>query len=266
MFTSFDRCFREAVDAEFARQPLVSVTSLTEADLADLPAPVARYIRASGAVGRPRPQNVRVEFDALMRRKPGDAGMRAKSTQYNFFGRPARLFLMQARMFGLPVRAHQYRDAAATFGVRVARAVNMVDLAGAEISRAETVTVLNDMAFLAPGSLVDERLAWRAVDDRSAEVVFTNGPQSVTAMLLFNERDELADFWSDDRPENDGGRLVPRRWSTPLSEYTSVDGLRRPRRGDAVYARPDGPFTYGEFTVRSIQLDLAAPVETRRTA
>jgi len=30
-----------------------------------------------------------------------------------------------------------------------------------------------------------------------------------------------------------------------------------PARGSTVYERPDGPFTYGEFTLRSIAFDLA---------
>ena len=64
---------------------------------------------------------MRVVIDANMYRKPGQAPMRARSVQYSFFGRPARLFLMEARMFGLPVRAlHVYRQEQATFTVRVA--------------------------------------------------------------------------------------------------------------------------------------------------
>ena len=186
MLTSFDSLHAEAVAREFERQPLRPARALEDADLGRLPAPVARYVRASGAIGRPRPQNVRVEFDAVMRRKPGEAGMHARSVQYNFFGRPARLFLMQARMFGLPVRAlHRYREEQATFQVRVARLATIVDLAGDGISRAETVTVLNDMSFLAPGALVDERITWRGIDDRSAEAVFENGPLRVAAVLLY---------------------------------------------------------------------------------
>ena len=55
-------------------------------------------------------------------------------------------------MFGLPVRAlHLYRGEDATFQVRVASLVNMVNVAGDEISASETVTVLNDMCAFAPG-------------------------------------------------------------------------------------------------------------------
>jgi hypothetical protein len=252
--------YDQVVAAEFAAQPLGPAAALLASeDLAALPAPVRRYVERSGAVGRPRPQNMRVVFDADMFRKPGQP-MRSTALQHTFFGRPARLFLMEARMFGLPVRAlHVYRQETATFTVRVASLVDMVDLRGAEISASETVTVLNDLCLMAPGALVDARLAWTPIDDRTAAVTFTNGPHRVAATVVFNDRDELVDFWSDDRPDSSTGRFVPQRWSTPVSEYRDTGGYHRIHRGSAVYARPDGPFTYGVFTLRSIDHDVAAP-------
>lgn len=250
------------VAAEFAAQPMSpGGAPLAPEDLAGVPDPVRRYIERSGALGQPRPQNMRVVLDADMYRKPGQAPMRARSVQYSFFARPTRLFLMDARMFGLPVRAlHIYRHELATFTVRVASTVNMVDLRGEEISAAETVTVLNDMCLMAPASLVDPRLVWSALGDRSAAVTFTNGPHVVTATLVFNDRDELVDFWSDDRPDSSTGTFVPMRWSTPVTEYRDIGGRHLLHRGAAVYLRPDGPFTYGEFTTRSIQYDVMGPV------
>ena len=98
------------------------------------------------------------------------------------------------------------------------------------------------------------------MDDRSAGVTFTNGPRVVTATLVFNDRDELVDFWSDDRPDSSTGTFVPMRWSTPVTEFRDVDGRHLLHSGGAVYHRPDGPFTYGEFTMRSIQYDVPGPV------
>ncbi len=252
--------WERAVAAEFVAQPLrPAEPPVTSEDLVALPDPVRRYVERSGALGRPRPQNMRVVLDANMYRKPGQAPMRARSVQYSFFGRPTRLFLMEARMFGLPVRAlHVYREESATFTVRVASAVTMVDLRGASISAAETVTVLNDLCLMAPGALLDSRLAWTAVDDRTAGVTFTNGVHRVTATLSFDDG-ELVDFWSDDRPDSSSGSFVPMRWSTPISEHRDVDGMHLLHRGNAVYDHPDGPFTYGEFTMRSIEYDVTGP-------
>lgn len=255
---SLSRRFEAAVAHEFEVQPLGSPgPPITETDLAHLPDAVRRYLRRSGVIGRPAPQNMRVVLDADMYRKPGQAPMRAQSVQYTFFGRPTRIFLMRARMFGVPVRAlHIHRDGAATFTVRAASLVTMVDQSGPQISAAETVTVLNDMCLMAPGSLLDPRLAWSAIDATTARVVFTNGSHTVSATIEVNDDGELVTFWSDDRPDSSSGEFVPMRWSTPVTQYRDVDGLHLMHRGGAVYDRPDGPFMYGDFTVRSLAYDV----------
>ena len=258
---SLQKRFRLAVESEFAAQPLRPAQPLEVAALAHLPAPVQRFIRRSGAVGKPKPQNTCVEFDSQMWRKPDARPMAAPVLQYNFFGRPARIFLMKAHMFAVPVRAlHIYSQEQATFTVRVASMANMVDHSGPEISAAETVTLLNDMCFFAPGALVDDRLEWEAVDDRTCTVAFTNGAHRVGAELHFNEGDELIDFVSDHRPasQNDG-TLRPLRWSTPFRDYREIDGLRIPTSGDAVYEYPEGDFTYGRFHLASIEYDRSHP-------
>ncbi len=260
---ALDARFATQVEREFASRESGPLGVLKEADLEPLPEPVRRYVRASGAVGAPRPRNVRIEFDADMWRKPGSAPMPSRSVQYNFFDHPARIFLMTSRMFALPVQAlHIYRAEQATFTVRVASRVTMVDQSGREISEAETVTVLNDWCAFAPGNLVDPRLAWTALDETSARVDFTNGSRRVSATLVVNEAGELVDFVSDDRPDSSSGTFVPMRWSTPLTDYDEVGGIRVATRGDAVYDRPGGAFTYGRFRLRDLQYDVEAPSST----
>ena len=202
---------------------------------------------------------MRVVLDANMYRKPGQAPMRARSVQYSFFGRPTRLFLMDARMFGLPVRAlHVYRQEQATFTVRVASTGDIVDLSGPAISASETVTVLNDMCLMAPGALVDPRLAWepdrrplggRHLHQRSARRDCDAGAQRPprAGRLLVRRL-----------PDSSTGTFVPMRWSTPVEEYRECDGRHMLHRGGAAYLRPDGPFTYGEFTMRSISTTCPA--------
>ena len=259
--TSLQERYEEKLRAAFAAQPLAPVPLLAEADLGHLPPPVQRYVRRSGAVGRPRVQNVRFTFDAQMYRKPGDAPLPSSSVQHNFLGDPTRLFFMRSRMFGLPVRVlHAYADGQATMVVRVASLVNVVDLAGEELAIGETVTVLNDMCFFAPGSLVDPRLTWEPLDDRTVKVTFQNGRRRVAATLHFDERDELVNFVSDDRAALlEDGTLARYRWSTPVSDYREFEGRRVATRGSAIYAYPGGDFTYGTFVLKSIAYDVPGP-------
>jgi hypothetical protein len=225
----------------------------TEQDIVTLPAPVRRYLRAGGCLGRPRPAVVHVVFDAVMMRKPGGAGMPGVAEQIDRFDVPKRLFYMRSRMFGLPVKVlHNYEGHHASMVVRVASLFNVVDIHSDELARTETVTLLNDLAVFAPAWLVDPRLTWRPVNDRQADVTFTNGPHTITASLWFNDAGELVNFTSEDRGAlQDDGSFKYVRWSTPMRAYREFDGQRVATEGDAIWHYPEGDFVYGRMKLKS---------------
>jgi len=255
--------FEARAREELARQPLAPARLVTEADAAHLPAPVRRYLARTGAFGKPQVQRFRATMEAKMFRKPGADPFTGPVVQYSFLGEFTRLFFMRSRMFGLPVHVfHDYGLGKARMQVRVASLVDVNDVSGPEMNLGETVTVLNDVCILAPSLLVDPRFTWEAVDDRSARVHLENRGNRVSALLLFDEAGDLANFVSDDRAAlQDDGSLKRYRWSTPVSEWRDqVAGLsggrRLPGRGEAIYHYPEGPFTYGVFQIRSIEYDV----------
>lgn len=260
MQASLQTQFQRTVLDEFAGHPAPAERILDARAIRTLPEPVRRYIAYSGALGRPVPWNLRVAFDAVMRRKPGDKGMRAQSVQINFFDPPSRSFFMRARMFGLPVQVlHRYADAEAAMQVRVLGLFNMVDIRSHELFKAECVTVLNDLCCFAPGRLVDPRLRWKALDAHSAEAAFTNQGLTVKARLKFNAAGELVDFVSDDRYALQAdGSLKNFRFSTPLTQHRDYGGIRLGGYGDAIYDYPEGPFVYGSFDLKSVEYNLPA--------
>lgn len=246
--TSLARTF-DARQAEVTAVPRDPQPVLTEADIAALPPPVQRYIRLTGSIGRPVVTQISLQFDATMYDAPGAEGMAGPVRQTNRFDTPERLFLMSSRMKGLPVTVlHDFSRKGAKMTVRLAGLVNVVDLSGPDLTRTETVTILNDLAFFAPSRLTDPRLAWTAIDDTHARATFTLGANSVSADLVFNEQGELVDFLSDDRGmlEKDG-KLRILRWSTPMHAYRQFGGWRLASEGEAIWHLPEGPFTYGRM-------------------
>lgn len=246
--TSLPRAF-EARRADAAAAPRDAARPLTEADIAHLPPPVRRYIALTGSIGLPVVTEVTLRFEATMYEAPGAAGMAGPVEQYERFDLPRRLFLMTAQMKGLPVAVlHDFNSDRATMRVRLASLVNVVDIGGPDLTRTETVTILNDLAFFAPSRLIDPRLVWTEVDDNRARVAFTLGPNTVSAELVFNAAGELVDFVSDDRGmlEKDGSLRIL-RWTTPMSSYADFGGWRLASEGEAIWHRPDGPFVYGRM-------------------
>lgn len=228
---------------------------LTEADVAHLPPPVRRYIALTGSIGRPVVTEITMRFEATMYDAPGAPGMTGPVTQYERFDLPRRLFLMTTQMKGLPVAVlHNFDTDQATMRVRLAGLINVVDLSGPDLTRTETVTILNDLCLFAPSRMIDPRLTWTEIDGSRARVAFTLGPNTVSAELVFNAAGELVDFISEDRGAlGKDGTLRNQRWSTPMSSYADFGGWRLANEGEALWHRPEGPFVYGHLRLTEYQ-------------
>jgi hypothetical protein len=159
---------------------------------------------------------------------------------------------------GIPFRAlHIYAKEQASFQVAVANLFKVVDISGDELTKAETVTVLNDMCIFAPGSLTDKRLSWKEIDSSSCEVTLTNGRFRVSAVLYFSAAGELINFVSDDRSAlQDDGTMKQVRWETPVSDYKEFEGRRIPTVGKTIWKYPEGDFTYGVFTLKRVEYNV----------
>ncbi len=242
---------------------------LTEYDLASLPGSVAAYLRRVGVVGQPRVTSFRADIHGRIRDSSTSTWMPFTGEQVTTYGPDSgRLFSMDASLHGMPVDAlHVFVGSAATMRVRAASLVPMVDAAGPQLDRAETVTFFNDLCVLAPAALVDADVTWTVLDADRVHAVYTRGRQTVAADLVFDDHEDLVDFVSDDRvaTSSDGKTFAARRWSTPLTDYRDVGSRRVPTHGDAVWGgpSPDQPSTYLELTVDQIEYNVRRPPVAR---
>jgi len=242
---------RELVAAAPAPEGIVS-----EADLAGLPAPVARYVRRSGAIGRPRVTGFTATFHGRIRSDADSAWMSFTGRQLNAFGsEPQRLFLISATRAGLPVTVfHDYHAGTATMRGRLIGLVPIIDASGPEMDRSETVTVLNDIVVFAPAAIVDAPIDWTAVDDTHVRARYRAGGHTVQAELVFDGDGDLVDFVSDDRSRasGDGRSFTQARWSTPLGEYRETHGRRWATGGEGRWSGDGDEFAYITFTVEDV--------------
>lgn len=247
------------VEQGLAGATATPVPLLTEADLAVLPDVVQRYVRLTGAVGQPRVRNYHVRMSGRIRSGPDARWMPFSADQHSFVDRPARLFYMTATMLGVPAQGlHRYVDVAAMMRVKAAALVPVVDLSGPDMTRAETVTLFNDLSIMAPGALVDRAITWEPTDGLCVRATFTNAGHTIRAELVFNDAGELVDFVSDDRlaATPDGGGMVPMRWSTPLTEYRTFGAHRLGSRGEGRWHAPDGEYSYLELVLDEVTYNV----------
>jgi hypothetical protein len=253
---SFRATYRDEVATRLEHQR--AAPYLREADLAGLPDPVRCYVRASGALGRPRPTHAAAKWRGRIRGSETDPWMELTAEQHDFFDEPSRFFLMEAERGGLPVDVlHVFAGQAASMRVRLLSLVPIVEAQGRDATRAETVTLLNDMCMLAPGSLASPAIRWESIDDRSARAHYTLGENTVSGTLVFDDACELVDFVSDDRLASspDGEHFTRQRWSTPLWGYRNFGPYRAASHGEARWHPDEGSYAYIELELVSLAID-----------
>lgn len=233
--------------------------TVTEEDIRPLPEPLQKYLRYTGAVGKPGVWNFRAVAEGRMTTSAEGRWMKMNTWQYNFIKNPTRLYYLKASMFGIPCYGlHSYKGQTGSMLVKVLGLVPVVNGKGKEMDEGDCVTLFNDMCLVAPASLTDKRITWEAVDSLTAKATFHNGPIDVSAMLFFNDTGELINFESDDRYYSTTGATYTKlKWSTPLRDYRDFGGIRLASHVDAVWTMPGGKqSTYGEFDIRSVEYNL----------
>jgi hypothetical protein len=246
------------VDRGLARRTLVP--AVTEADLAHLPAPAARYLRASGVIGQPRVVNMRARMHGRIRGGPDEGWMPFTAEQHNFYDRPSRFFYMNASRMLVPIQGlHRFVDREAMMLVKLAALLPVARSAGPEMTQAETVTLFNDMCVMAPSTLIDPTIQWTAIDDRTVRARFTAAGHTIEADLFFNAADELVDFRSHDRRQSANGgttlRQVP--WTTPMRAYRSFGAFRLASEGAARWHEASGDYAYIEMTIDDVETNVS---------
>jgi hypothetical protein len=252
---SFQAQYRREVNARV--NPASSLRPVTEEDIKHLPAPVQRYLRLTGTIGQSRIRHFSVAWEGRIRAAAEDPWMHFRAEQHNFLAPPARFFIMAAVKGGLPVDVfHAFQENSAAMRVRLLSIIPLVNVAGPELDRSETVTFFNDLCLLAPAALIDPGIQWETIDEHRVRARYTLGQNTISAELLFNEAGELVNFMSPDRyaAAADGTQFTRQPWSTPVSHYRSFENRRVFTRGEGRWHTPAGEYTYIELTLVDLKI------------
>lgn len=228
-------------------------------DADHLPAIVRKYIQHSGGFGKPMVVNLHAVFSGRMKQKPDSKWIEINAYQYTFFDRPTRVFYISSKMFGASLDGlHLYKDNHATMEIKLASVFKVANSGGPVMDKSETVTYFNDMCLLAPATLIDEDIRWETMEHQTVRATYTNQSNTISAMLYFNDNDELVNFVSEDRSMATGkNSFINYRWSTPVNGYQDCADRKMFSNASAVWHTPHGEYVYAEFDLNKIEYNVS---------
>jgi len=230
-------------------------TLITEDDLDGLPKAIKNYLLYVGVVGTEIPQKITVKMTGAMKLKVDDNFNDIVIDQTSYIESTTRLFYMEMKYRGIKIAGlHDFEAGEASMKIKMLDVFKIVDEDGTYMNQSETVTFLNDMFLLAPGSLLDSRLTYTEVDDYTVNVSFTENNITVTATVFFDEEGKMINFVSEDRYSLEDGENLLVTWRTPITEYTLMDnGLLLPSVGSAIWIHDDYEFEYIKLNIENVE-------------
>lgn len=232
---------------------------VSEADLEGLPSAARRYLRFMAVVGHPRHWSFRARIAGRFRLR-GRGWMPAESWQYNSAVEMARIYVMRLRLGGvLPmVGVDTYLRGRGRMVGKLLSLIRVAEGEGEEFDVGELVTWLNDAVLLSPSFLLVPSVTWSEVDEHSFDLTLKDRARSVTARVFLDDRGAPQDFSTTDRYADLPGGLVRARWTTPISDWTEIDGRPVPSSASAIWHLPEGPMPYfeGRFDPASFDVDV----------
>ncbi len=254
------RAFADRIDRETdallegARTPSIRVVS--EADLADLPAPVQAWLRASGVVGSTVPSVVRLTQVGEFRLGAGKPWMPFHAIQHYTLDPPG--FLWDASMRMLPLVDINGRDryfaGRGDIEMSLESVYPVARASGANLDSGALLRYLNETMWF-PAALLLPNVAWEAIDDRHARARLTDGGQSVSAVFVFDDRDRLIDMTAE-RWNDAEQTVLP--WSTPLSDWGVFEGISVPVAGIGRWGEGSDAYDYIRLKITGVKYDVGS--------
>jgi len=255
--SSFQNIYEKEVAAR--KQEVLSPDVLTDSQIGHLPEMIQQYLKFSGSIGNQKTVNFHARFNGTMSQSPDGKELSISADQHNFYsGAFSRFFYIESSVFGIPFTGlHRYSDGEAVFQIKVAEVIPVVDAKGHEALISDTVTLFNDMCLFAPSTLVNADIRWTEIGPNQLEGLFRHSGVAVKATLSFRDSGELVSFASDDRYMTEDGKIYENhRWSTPITEYSIIEGRNVPSRAQAVWHLPEGEYQYADFALDGITYNV----------
>jgi hypothetical protein len=196
-------------------------------------------------VGRPWINTVRVKYNGLFRLGADRPWLPIKAEQVYTTNPPGFHWKARLKMFGLWIvsGSDTYQAGHGHMFGKVAGLYTIFDARGDELDQAAMARYLNETTWF-PIALLSDYITWQAVDHNSFDVTFTDCGKSETGRLI--------NFVTKRYRENKGKYTLD-TWTTPMTEWGPLGGLKLPLRGQAVWKLLTGDLSYADVKMTDVE-------------
>ena len=226
--------------------------------LADLPAPVQRYMSFTDVLGKPWINSVVLNQVGKFRQGIDRPWMPMTAKQIYTISPPSFVWDARFKIVGLPLlRARdEYRFGRGRMHGKLAGLITVFDSQGEKLDQGAMIRYLSEMIWF-PTAFLGANITWQAVDSLSSDVQLIDAGKTVSGRLFFDDEGRPTNFTAMRYREIDGDFSLD-AWSTPITGYGERAGLKLPTQGQAVWNLQSGDLMYVDLEIKEVEYNTAA--------
>lgn len=224
-------------------------------DMVHLPAPVQKWLRHTGIIGKENISSVRLKQHAQMKMKPEqEYWTDAIARQYFTIDPPAFLWEVEMKMMSvLPISGRDlFINGRGEMMIKLLSAINVVNAQGDKIDQGTIQRYLGEIVWF-PSAALSPYIQWEDIDEHSAKATLNYKGKSAAGTFSFTKAGDLKQYsamrYMNDDPD-------PKEWIVTAKETSEINGIRIPVKLDATWKLETGDWTWLQIEIETIEYNF----------
>jgi len=260
--------FQGKIDQEtkaiIGQSTIATESVISERDLNDLPLPVQKWLRRSGALGKPYMNIGKVTQVAEMQMKPDQTNwLKATAIQYTSIDYPAFIWMVDVTMNPL---IHfngrdKFEDGRGDMLITLNGLLPVVNEQGKKINEGSLQRYLGEMVWF-PSLALSPYVSWTAIDSTTAQATMTYQGTQGSGTFYFNAEGDFVKF-SAMRFKGNEADAKRYEWVLLVNGYKTFAGIRMPADMTATWKLEDQDWTWLKLRITDIAYNEQAIPTTK---
>lgn len=251
---NFQKMIQSETARVFSENKTINKNLITENEIQNLPEPVQKWLRRSGAVGKTFINVGKVTQKAEMKMKPGQENwLSADAIQYTFIENPAFIWSVEVKMNSLISfqGRDKFENGKGEMLIKLNSLITIVNERGAKLNEGTIQRYLGEMVWF-PSLAISPYVSWEAVNDSTAIASMDYMGIKGSGTFYFNSEGDFIRF-SAMRFMGNEADAKRHEWVLLVDDYKVFEGIKVPAKMTATWKLTNGEWMWLKLEVTDIK-------------
>ena len=250
---SFQKIIQRETLQLLEKNSLRASRTMNESDSSHLPDCVKKWLKNTGAIGKPFISYGKVTQIAEMQMKPGqDNWLNAAAIQYTTIDAPAFIWSVDVRMNSLLSfqGRDKFDDGKGEMVIKINSLFNIVSERGEKLDEGTLQRYLGEMVWF-PSLAMSPYIAWEEIDANTAKATMSYKGTSGSGTFHFNSDGDVTKY-SALRYKGNETAAKRHQWEMNILAYKIFEGIKVPAKMTSTWKLDDQDWTWLKMEVTDI--------------